>query len=552
MSTLNKYCLFLTLLINLSGFAQYENLEGYFLFPIEPNQEHQLAGTFGELRGNHFHAGIDIKVNGRIGIPILAAAEGYVSRIKVSHNGYGHAVYIQHPNGYTTVYAHLDAYHGKIAQTVLQKQYKNKSFSVELFPSANQLTVQIGDTIGFSGNSGGSQAPHLHFEIRNNRSEPINPLFVKFKELPDVEAPIITALSIKDLKSNKTYYTQLKDSLSNHSIKEPIYVSSQTGLGIETYDRNNKALNLNGIKRIVAYKNNVKFYEYEINKFGFHESKYIKAHLEYPLYKTKGISAHRCYKTSSNTLKVYTTLENGIITLANNEKVEIRIETFDINQNKASLTITLIQSSTTKTNLSQLPDRKNILATIPKGVTHSYKSDSVFINFSTKSLFEPLNLELNHNADTFDFGTNTDPLKGRITIGLKHNTAPLLRAKTKAYSIGNKTGDLFNEGGIWSGDFLTFKTKSFDKYICLPDTTNPEIQYISYNNTSIKLKVTDNLSGVKSVKATLDGKWLLMIYDKKSGLMKSQSLTNTPLIGDFKLIVTDDVNNTTTFKKTLL
>ena len=166
--------------------AQIKYPEDYFIKPLKIPLI--LSGTFGELRSNHFHSGLDIKTQQRVGLNVHSSAKGYVSRIKIAHWGYGKAIYITHPNGYTTVYAHLKKFAPKIEAYVKKHQYEKESYTIHLFPEANDLVVEKDEIIAYSGNSGGSGGPHLHYEIRDGSAKPINPMFFGV-EIPDTRIP---------------------------------------------------------------------------------------------------------------------------------------------------------------------------------------------------------------------------------------------------------------------------------------------------------------------------------------------------------------------------
>ena len=173
-----------------SNFQQPDYKSLGFIKPL--NLPLRISGNFCEVRSNHFHSGIDFKTNGTIGHPIYAVADGYVSRIKISPYGYGKALYITHPNGFTTVYAHLSEFEDSIGAYVKRQQYKNKKFSIDIYPPKGKLMLSQGQEIAKSGNTGGSSGPHLHFEIRETESEmPVNPLLFKMG-IKDTITPIIT------------------------------------------------------------------------------------------------------------------------------------------------------------------------------------------------------------------------------------------------------------------------------------------------------------------------------------------------------------------------
>src|ERR1041385_1487560 len=173
---LNSFLLALCLLVSLMTQAQLSPeknisspnpLDEFYLFPINPGRINSLTGSMGELRNTHFHAGLDIRTNNSIGMPVRATQRGYISYVSISAYGYGNAIFITHPDGNMSVYAHLDQFKGKIADYILKKQYEQKSFEMALELKPNQFPIAQGDTIALSGNTGGSGGPHLHFEIRN-------------------------------------------------------------------------------------------------------------------------------------------------------------------------------------------------------------------------------------------------------------------------------------------------------------------------------------------------------------------------------------------------
>jgi murein DD-endopeptidase MepM/ murein hydrolase activator NlpD len=173
--------------------------KGYFMFPIQPGQQASLSGGFGDLRTNHFHAGLDIRTGGVEGYQIYA--EGYVSRIRVMRGGYGNVLYITHPNGYTTVYGHLKNYSSRIEQYLRQQEYKRQSWDIELTPAPNEIQVRKGEVVAISGNTGASGGPHLHFEIRDEAENAINPMKFGFWEIQDSQAPVIERVILKTLNA---------------------------------------------------------------------------------------------------------------------------------------------------------------------------------------------------------------------------------------------------------------------------------------------------------------------------------------------------------------
>lgn len=310
---LNKLSILLIFLAPLPSFAQYDKIEeGYFQFPIQPERTNYLAGNMGELRASHFHAGLDIKTNGIEGLEVYAAAEGYVSRIAVSTGGYGNALYIAHPNGTTTVYAHLQKFNDIIAKYVLENQYQRKSFTVNLFPERNQFKLKQGDVIGFSGNSGSSTGPHLHFEIRNINHQVLDPLRFGFAQVKDQIAPIAQRIALKtmDISSRVNgefgrFEFNLEKRGNEYVIADTIEASGKIGLELWAHDKLDGAANRNGIPEIDVYKNRELLFRQRIDTVSFGLQNNIKVHTNYQAeYETRR-RYNKLYIDDGNDLQFY-------------------------------------------------------------------------------------------------------------------------------------------------------------------------------------------------------------------------------------------------------
>ncbi|MEG1022657.1 MAG: M23 family metallopeptidase, partial [Myroides sp.] len=257
------YRLICLLLIGTNCFAQQKNIPE---FDVPIKIPLLVAGSFGELRPNHFHAGVDFTANYKIGDPVYAPADGVVNRLKVSSFGYGKALYVKHTNGYTTVYGHLSAYNDKIASYVNHKHYENKKFEMELFPLANELPVKKGDIIGYIGNTGGSGGPHLHYEIRDTQTEHIlNPIAVSLKDkITDTEQAIINGVYVYPLtdetiiNNENSFFEVALNKVNNTYNSETIQAKGSIGFGINTHDTQNGSRGKNGIYKIVTYLNGSK------------------------------------------------------------------------------------------------------------------------------------------------------------------------------------------------------------------------------------------------------------------------------------------------------
>ena len=298
--------------------------ENPYMFPVQPGQQNFLSGTMGELRGAHFHGGMDIKTGGATGLNIYAAADGYVSRIKVDGGGYGNALYIAHPKlGTTTVYGHLKSFNDEIAEYVLQEQYKQKSFSVNLFPEKNQFIVKKGDVVALSGNSGSSAGPHLHFEIRDQYQRPTNPLNQRFTEIRDNISPTVQKIALKTMNidsrvSNQFGFFEFTPSKVNneYTVSKTIEVYGEIGILVMGYDRLNGAPNRNGIPYLEMTLDDKRMIDIEIDKVPFSKNRNILCYRDYAKKAQENKTFQKLYIDDGNELDIYRSDNNrGIISI---------------------------------------------------------------------------------------------------------------------------------------------------------------------------------------------------------------------------------------------
>ena len=310
----------LIFLFALGGKAQFNQLEytpdlvptGYFQFPIMPGQQNFLAGSMGEIRPNHFHGGIDIKTNQVTGLPVYAAADGYVSRIEVSTYGYGNMLYLTHPNGLVTTYAHLESFSPAIADYVLRKHYEQEAFELRLNVPKDLFVFRKGDEIAKSGNTGGSGGPHLHFEVRDDKNALLNPLKYNFAEIRDEIAPTYNAIAIKTLsidgrvnnRFGRFEFTPVKNGI-NLTLPDTVSAHGLLGFEVHAFDRLNQALNKNGVQQVDILIDGKPFYSHLIDGVPFELNRHVSWHINYENYKSTGKNFQKCYVDDGNRLPIY-------------------------------------------------------------------------------------------------------------------------------------------------------------------------------------------------------------------------------------------------------
>ncbi len=287
---------------------------GYFRFPIKPGKENFLAGSMGEIRPNHFHGGIDIKTEGRIGVPVIASADGFVARVKASAYGYGNVIYLQHPNGLVTVYGHLERFAPKLAEAVKREQYKREQFEYEMTWDKPVIAFKQGDVIAFSGNTGGSGGPHLHFEVRDKMERVLNPLaFGGFQEIVDDVPPTFAAMAVRPLgigarvagEFRRQEYRVKRLDATHFVVTDTIRAAGWIGLELAMFDRFTKADNHNGVQQVAATVNGQPLLRYAIDGVPFSQQRMVSCHINYSTFKATGSNFQKCYVDDGNALAFY-------------------------------------------------------------------------------------------------------------------------------------------------------------------------------------------------------------------------------------------------------
>ena len=534
---MKKNIILFLFIISLNGFSQ--QYRSPFDFPLF------LSGTFGELRNDHFHTGIDIKTNEIEGHKLYSIEKGYVSRIKVSTWGYGKVLYINHPNGHTSVYAHMLRFNDKIEALVQKKQYKKESFEIEIYLKKDQIEIKKGEVIGLAGNTGGSGGPHLHFEIRDTKTEePLNPLNYGFKVADNI-SPVISAIKIypqdnakinnssKSFKQNatKNEYKNLQQGYDEYSINpqsSEITVSGDVSFGISTFDRQNGAPNnKNGVYSIKLFLNNKIIHHFEVDKLDFSKNRFINAHIDYEEYKETNKRYNRCHKLPYNELSNYDSIiNNGVVSFTDSNTHNIRFEVRDIEGNLSIL----------KLKIKSLPQQKVPKRDLDKSNIFRYDQENILIKDDFEMYMERYSLYQNEPiiysvspkqnntiSRIHNIMKESIPVQKYYVLSIKEDIPKKIKEKVYvAKLLKNKTFQY--KGKTWDNEFLSTKTRDFGIYCIVADSIKPTISTIKilkkeniYGGSGIiSCKINDNESGISYYRGEIDGKWILMEYDYKT------------------------------------
>jgi len=554
-----KFTFFLYIITSHFLFAQIKYTDTNFSKPIDLPLI--LAGNFGELRSNHFHSGLDIKTNNKTGIKVKAIGNGYVSRIKISLWGYGKALYITHPNGYTSVYAHLKKFSPKIEAYVKKQQYKKQSFVIQLFPKKGALNIKKKELVAFSGNSGGSTGPHLHFEIRQTKTEePINPMLFGYN-IADHKKPVVTNLIAYPLndtsqvnQSNMPVKLQYKRLKNGNYIADKISAYGEIGIGINIFDRQDSARNRNGVYELSLSVNGALKYYYKFDKFSFNNTKFINLFIDYKAYFSNHQTIQKCFIAPHNKLNIYNkSIGSGQLKILNGLNYSINIDSKDFKQNTTKIIIPV------KGEKDSILVRGQIIKTpyfIDNKIFNKFIKQNVSIAFAKNTFYKNFYLKFNVKNDTAFIDKNLRPLNKKFTLtfyldSIKDDKrSNLYIASIVKNKYANYVNSIFKDNKVYT----TLKT--LGTYALLKDSILPTIKPLNFYNKQwltnrkyLKVKITDSDSGIKKYNAYIDGYWILMEYNPKNGILsynfndkiykKAKHL--------FKLSVTDNANNTNVY-----
>ena len=555
-----RHILFLFVFFTTFSNAQNIYPQDYFRSPLDI--ELVLSGTFAELRSNHFHSGLDIKTKQREGLSVYATASGYISRIKISHYGYGKAIYITHPNGYVTVHGHLQRFSDKVEAYVKKHQYEKESFEIELFPDINDLIVTKGEVFAYTGNTGGSGGPHLHFEIRDNQERPINPLLFGLK-VKDTKKPIVKsvyAYPINDLShvngSNLKQKLRVIPQQNGDYKVEDLTAYGKIGFAINTIDQQDLAANKNGVYKIETFYNGAQNFTIDFRKFSFDETKHLNRLIDYKHYKDEKERLQKLYLDTNNPLSLYKEkIDDGYLVIYDTVSNVYKVKISDFEGNETNIDI----------NIKGVEKQPNDVASnftspyyIKSGEANVLENQNIKVEFPRETFYDDFFIDFKVSGDTLKLHENNLASKKYFTIN--YDVSNYNPEDLKQVYIARLVGwnNFLSYSSTQRKDNTLFtRTKNLGTYCLARDTVNPTITPVSFKDGQwlskyrfLKVKIDDKHTGISNYRATLNGQWILMEYDYKKKTLtydfNDKVVTDTK--NNLKIIVTDNVGNSTTFE----
>lgn len=510
--------------------------QGYFSPPLANNL--RIAGDFGELRPNHFHAGLDLVPSKGVGEPIYAAADGYICRARVMPGAYGNVLYMRHTNGYTTLYAHQVKFESRLQSYIRDVQLQTQLFAQDLTPDSTLFRYKKGEIIGYVGNTGSSTGAHLHFEIRDEHDVPINPMLcnilVDDQTPPTVSGFKIYSLDAQNEELSSKYYPLKynKKTQTTSFATEPVAYGNRIGIAIHTTDATEGRKNRVGVYGVRLYADGIKMYDFSFNEVSNEDTRYINAHMDYRDSRD-GRRLHRCFRLPGNYLSLYDDIDNGIITLQADHDTEIRAEVKDFMGNESTFSFTLRPSDVL------LPPKLETYNTIvPYDLPYRIDEDGASFMFTGKNFYTPLRLNVSSSKGTYSRNYNI----GDADIPVHNPFAVLITPQNLPDSLRDKAFICVSGNALettWVGTQMSASAQRLGTFSVRTDTKAPRISIAEKLNKktkrldlkkNISFRASDDFVGIGTYRAILNGQWVLMSWDYKSDLFTVDFAENRSLL----------------------
>ncbi len=520
--------LLVTVSLNAQLFPPKNYPQHYFTWPVIAKKT--LAANFGELRPNHYHMGLDCKTDQHENVQVVAAADGYIAKVKIEPIGFGRCIYINHPNGLTTLYAHLNEFNPALEKYVTEQQYQLKSWSIFIDIPTNLFPVKQGQFIAYSGNTGGSQGPHTHFEIRDTKTDKVlNPLLFGMP-ITDNIAPDILRIAVYD--RTKSTYEQTPHFYSIRK-QNGVYITSPSlinlqaskiSFAITAYDRYTGSTNRNGIYQSVLYEDNQPVVGFQMDSISYDETRYINAHIDYKLKDNGGSFIQHLSRLPGYVHGIYQDISgDGVLDLSDEAIHQIKIEVSDVNGNTSVVNFSV--KGIKAANNKEAPVSENRF--VPNSI-NIFENNFVQLYLPENCIYDFFDFKYNQIISPsgnviYQLENGGVPAQSKFSIKLKAAPTPYFNKMVMHYFWKEKNDydkavpqNIFTEKDWYKSSF-----RAFGNFELLIDTIPPVITPIGFfdgmnckNKNSIAFAIKDNTELLQNFDAELDGNWLRFSNDK--------------------------------------